>query len=100
MNMRHHVQVSRIMQRCARKYFVVSPQIANPEILRLIPQWQIPKFLRCARPHKKSQIQKFVMIKPQVANLQIAPFAEGPQIFCGPPTFVIISRRGVNSYLH
>jgi hypothetical protein len=64
--MRHHVHVqvirkdttiSRIVQRCALKYFFVSPQIANPEILRLIPQSQIRKFLRCARPHKKSQIQ-------------------------------------------
>jgi hypothetical protein len=31
--------------------FCVSPQITNPQILGLIPQLQIRKFLRCANPH-------------------------------------------------
>jgi hypothetical protein len=43
------------MERWARKYFFANPQIANSEILRLIPQ---------------SQIRKFVMINPQIANPQ------------------------------
>jgi hypothetical protein len=30
--------------------FFISPQIANPQILLLIPQSQILKFLRCASP--------------------------------------------------
>jgi hypothetical protein len=44
----------------------VSPQIANPQILGLIPQLKIRKFLKCA--------------SPQIANPQTATFAEGPQI--------------------
>jgi hypothetical protein len=38
----------------------VSPQIANPQILGLIPQLQIGKILRCT----SLQIRKFVMINP------------------------------------
>ncbi len=37
--------------------FFVSPQIANPQILELIPQSQVRKFLRCVMVHK-SQIRK------------------------------------------
>ncbi len=44
----------------------VSPQNANPQILGLIPQSQIRKFLKCA--------------SPQIANPQTATFAEGPKI--------------------
>jgi hypothetical protein len=32
-------------------------------------------------PIRKSQIRKFLMINPQIANQQIAIFAEGPQIY-------------------
>ncbi len=51
-----------------------SPQTANLQILELIPQSQIPKFLRCA----SLQIRKFVIINPQIRkfpwfpNLQIS----------------------------
>jgi hypothetical protein len=51
--------------------FFVSPQIANPQILEIIPQSQARKFLRCAMVHK-SQIRKFVMINPQIAFPQIS----------------------------
>jgi hypothetical protein len=48
----------------------VSPRVANPQILGLIQQYQISKFLRCVSI-RKSQIRKFVMINPHIANLQI-----------------------------
>jgi hypothetical protein len=38
------------VQRWARKFYFVSPKIANPQILGIIPQSQNRKFLRCARP--------------------------------------------------
>jgi hypothetical protein len=44
----------------------VCQQIADPQILGLIPQSQIRKFLKFA--------------SPQIANPQIATLAEGPQI--------------------
>jgi hypothetical protein len=39
--------------------FVVSPQIANPQILRLILQSQVRKLLRCASP---------LVANPQICN--------------------------------
>ncbi len=54
--------------------FFVNPQTANLQILELISQSQIRKFLRCA----SMQIRKFVMINSQIRkfpwfpNLQIA----------------------------
>jgi hypothetical protein len=42
-----HVAVQIMM---GAQMLFVSPQIANPQIIRLIPQWQILKFLRCASP--------------------------------------------------
>ncbi len=47
-------------------FLIWSPQIANPQILWLIPQSQNLKFLRYA--------------SPQIANPQSVTFAEGPQI--------------------
>jgi hypothetical protein len=44
----------------------VSPQITNQQILGLIPQSHICKFLRYASP----QILKFVMLDPQIENQQ------------------------------
>ncbi len=44
--------------------FSVSPQIANPQILGLIPQSQ----------------NRSKYMGPQIANPQMATFAEGPQI--------------------
>jgi hypothetical protein len=51
--------------------FSVSPQFANPQILELFPQSQVRKFFRCVMVHK-SQIRKFVMINPQIADPQIS----------------------------
>ncbi len=59
-------------------HFFSSPQIANPQILGLIPQLKIRKFLKCA--------------SPQIANPQIATFAKKiadlrfAELICGPPT--------------
>jgi hypothetical protein len=55
--------------------FLVFPQIANPQILGPILQLQIRKSLRCASP----QINKFVMVNPQIANLQL-PWCPSRQI--------------------
>jgi len=46
-----------------RANFFVSPQLAYPQILGLIPQSQIRKFLRCASPQ---------IAKPQICNVQFA----------------------------
>jgi hypothetical protein len=43
-------------------------QIANPQILRIIPLLQIRKFLRSARPQIANP--QFFMINPQITNLQ------------------------------
>jgi hypothetical protein len=45
--------------------FFCKSEIANPQILGLIPQSQIRKFLRCASP----QMRKFVTINPQIAKI-------------------------------
>ncbi len=39
-----------IIAKSGHAIFFVSPQIANPQILGLIPQAQICTFLRCASP--------------------------------------------------
>jgi hypothetical protein len=60
--------------------FFVGPQIANPQILGLIPQSQIRKFLRCASPQIANP--QICYVNPQislVSSLQIAD----PQICMG-----------------
>ncbi len=71
--------------------------IANPQILTLIPQIQIRKFLRCVSPKIRIFARKTAMflikirfslpliffLPTQIAKIygpQIATFAEGPQI--------------------
>jgi hypothetical protein len=49
--------------------YVKSPQIANPQILGLIPLLQIRKFLRCTSPQIANP--QIFMIKPQIANPKI-----------------------------
>jgi hypothetical protein len=50
-------------------FFYKSPQIANPQILGLIPISQICKFLSCANPPKVNV--QILMINPPIANPQI-----------------------------
>ncbi len=72
--------------------FFVSPQTANLQILELIPQSQISKFLRCASLHTR----KVVMINPQIRkfswfpNLQIANL----QIFLEKTVFLFLVHIG------
>ncbi len=78
-----------------KQIFFVSPQMANPQILGLTPQSQVPKFLKYASlqianpqicntysanpkyanllgvPVRKWQIRKFAMIIPQIPNTVI-----------------------------
>ncbi len=49
-----------LLSKDGHAHFFVSPQI-----LGLIPQSQVRKFLSCAS--RKSQISKFVMINPQIS---------------------------------
>jgi hypothetical protein len=65
-------------QRWARKFFLKSPQIANPQILGLISLSQILKFLKYASPQIANE--QIFMINPQIANQLCDLFAEGPQI--------------------
>jgi hypothetical protein len=58
-----------VLNKGGHAIFFVSPQSANLQILGLIPQSQVRKFLRCASPHRK--IRKFGMINPQIANSRI-----------------------------
>ncbi len=80
--------------------FFSSSQTANPLKLGSYRNWNSANFWGV--PVCKSQIRKFVIINPQIANPKIDTFAEGPQIkklvykfadlrfaelICGPPTF-------------
>ncbi len=57
-------------KRWARISFV-SPQIANLQILGLIPQSQIRKFMRCASPQITNPQIVCLVYSPQIANPQI-----------------------------
>ncbi len=54
-----------------KQILFVSPQIANPQKSRLIPQSLTRKFFPCV-PVRKSKIHKFAMINPQIAIPQIS----------------------------
>ncbi len=58
---------SRRATNLATQYFS-SPQIANPQIPGLFPQFQIRKFSRFASP----LIRTFILINPQVENQRIS----------------------------
>jgi hypothetical protein len=82
-------------QRWARNFFIGS-QIANPQILGLIPQSQICKFLARASP----KISNLQICNDYSANRKSANF-QGKSVIFGPDPHLSLIINGVlHFYLH